>query len=138
MGCSEESFAQIKRDIEDPMKKRKSEQCAARALERKAAGLSTFSHRCGRHGYDGVIRKFEIAFDRAANISELQYARTHGLEKLLLKTRLAREGRPLQPSTENSMSDTTTSSKGSSSDDTESSDGSECSLRGDSELEHSV
>ncbi|KAG0574208.1 hypothetical protein KC19_VG244000, partial [Ceratodon purpureus] len=128
----------IQRDIEDPKKKRKAELCAARASEKKASGVSPYLHRCGRHGYDGIIREFEIAFDRTPNLSELQYARMHGLEEPLLKTRTTREGGLLQPSASENASDATGRSEGSSNDGNESSDESEGSLKSDSKMEHSV
>ena len=91
----------------------------------------------------------EIAFDRTPNLSELHYAREHGLEELLLKTRSTREQGRLQAyasenaprsqsSEESDMLDGTDTSDGSTSDSSESSDDIRDSSRGDSELETSV
>ena len=62
IACSPESFWQIYRDSKDPVKMAKSKLCVARAQERKATGRVTFSHKCGRHGYDGVHKVFVSFF----------------------------------------------------------------------------
>ncbi|KAG0504721.1 hypothetical protein M758_N023000 [Ceratodon purpureus] len=74
-GCSLESFWQIFRDSKDPLKMAKSELCTRRAQERKVAGRLSFSHRCGRHRYEGVHRIFGSEFQRPPNEEEVDFAR---------------------------------------------------------------
>ena len=60
--CGPESFWQIFHDTKDPAKMAKADPLTSKAQERKSTGKPTFSHRCGRHGYDGVRQIFVSDF----------------------------------------------------------------------------